>query len=281
MLQAYYDGGSIGMATLTHRDQALSFEEARLRADDVSIRKISLADLWQSLREGYKDYAVTPHSFLLIAFFYFLVALIVTLSWSGQELRYLAFPIVAGFTLIGPIIAVAFFEMSRRQELGLDARWSAAFGFIHTHSFAPILALSLLMALLYTGWVYMAQMIYFGTLGANPPASLAEFVEQLVSTRTGVGLIAYGNLVGFVFACGVLAASIVSFSLALDKPVTAATALTVSVKAFTANVYVLAVWGLVVAVLLLLGTALLLIGLAFILPILGHATWHLYRKLID
>lgn len=269
------------MAHLTPRNQAPSFEDVRLHASEISIRKIGFGDLWRSLQEGYEDYSVKPHSFLLVALFYFLGALVVAISSSGQQLRYLAFPIVAGFAFLGPIVAVAFFEMSRRREQGLDPRWSAAFRFVHTHSLAPILALSLAMTLLYIGWVYMAELIYFGTLGRMPTDTVAEFVELLFSTRDGFLMIAFGNGIGFVFAWAVLATSIVSFPLALDKPVTSGTAVSVSVKAFTENAFVLAVWGLIVVGLLLLGAALLLIGLAVTLPILGHATWHLYRKLIE
>ena len=167
------------------------------------------------------------------------------------------------------------------RERGLEPSWSLAFRFIHTHSLAPILALSFVMTLLYIGWLYMAELIYFGTVGASLPASMAQFVHELFSTRAGLVLIGYGNLVGLVFAWAALAASVVAFPLALDKPVTAATAMSVSIRAVTTNAFVMAVWGLVVAGLLLLGAALLLVGLAVTLPILGHATWHLYRKLVD
>jgi uncharacterized membrane protein len=178
-------------------------------------------------------------------------------------------------------VAVAFFEVSRLREQGHEPRGSAVFRFIHTHSFAPVLALSVLMMLLYLAWLYMAETLYFGTFGASAPRLAAEFVHQLFSTRAGIALIVYGNLVGLVFAWGALAVSVVSFPLALDRPVTASTAIAVSVRAVTANAFVFAVWGLVVVSLLLVGAALLLIGLAVTLPILGHATWHLYRKVVD
>ena len=257
---------------------APSFERARLLPGDIEVRKIGVGDLWRSLREGYADYAAKPHSFALLAVFYLVGAAVVSLISSGEQLHYLAFPMVAGFTFVGPIVAVASFEMSRCQ--GLEPSWSAAFRFIHTHSLAPILALSLLMTLLYLGWLYMAELLYFGTVGASAPMSATQFVHELFSTRAGMILIGYGNLVGLVFAWTALAVSVVAFPLALDKPVTATTAISVSVRAANANAYVLVVWGLVVVGVLLLGAALLLIGLAVALPILGHATWHLYRKLV-
>ena len=109
---------------------------------------------------------------------------------------------------------------------------------------------------------------------------MSAFMTELFNTRQGGALIAYGNLVGFLFACAALAISVVAFPLALDKPVTSFTAAKVSVQAFMENTFVMLLWGAIVAVLLLIGAAFFLIGLAVVLPVLGHATWHLYRKII-
>lgn len=270
------------MVELIHHNEAPLFRDICLSADDIQIRKIGLNDLWQSLREGWEDYGEKPiSSFTLLALYYPFFVLVFTLSILGQNLRYLAFPAVAGFTLIGPVIAIAFFEMSRHREHGQKMCWSKAFGFVHTSSFAPILALSVLMTLLYAAWLYMAETIYFSFFAATPPTSLADFLNQLVTTRHGGALMFYGSFVGFLFAYAAMAVSVVAFPLALHKPVTSITAISVSVRAFTSNVYVLAVWGVVVAAIMAAGAAFFFLGLAVALPVLGHATWHLYRKIID
>lgn len=268
------------MVEIAHHNEP-SFEDIALSPKDISVRKLSLDDLWQSLREGYEDYGAKPSSIPLIILFYSLFALLFTLFAFGQDLRYLAFPVVAGFTLIGPIVAIAFFEMSRCRERGLQMRWRSSFRFVHTSSFAPILALSLVMMFLYVAWLYMAEAIFFGLFGSTYPESMSAFINEVFTTRHGGALIAYGNFVGFLFAFAAMAISVVAFPLALDKPVTSITAISVSIRAFTSNFYVLAVWGIVVVTLLTLGAALFLVGLAFTLPVLGHATWHLYRKLIE
>lgn len=257
-----------------------SFEDIRLNSNEIQVRKIDLQDLWQSLREGYSDYSTKPSSFPLLILFYGMAALVLTLFAFGQEMRYLAFPAVAGFTLVGPIVAIAFFEMSRQRERGMQMRWRTAFRFVHSSSFAPILALSFVMMLLYVAWLNMAEMLYFGLFGASLPVSMSDFLSQLFSTRHGGALIFYGNFVGFLFAFAAMALSVVAFPLALDKPVTSITAISVSIRAFTSNFYVLAVWGMVVVAIMALGAALFLIGLAVALPVLGHATWHLYRKMV-
>lgn len=269
------------MAELTHVNETPSFEDICLAPDRIRVRKIGLSDLRHALKDGYSDYRAKPSSIPLVILFYSLFALVFTLFAFGEELRYLAFPIVAGFTLIGPLVAVVFFEMSRRRERGQSLRWRATFRFIHTSSFAPLLALSVIMMLLYVAWLYMAELLFFGLFGDVTLATMSEFVNELFSTRHGGALIFYGNFVGFLFAFAAMAMSVVAFPLALDKPVTSITAITVSIKAFTTNFYVLAVWGIIVVALLALGAALFLIGLAITLPVLGHATWHLYRRLIE
>jgi uncharacterized membrane protein len=256
-----------------------TFDEIQLSSNDIEIRRISTADLWQSLKEGYDDFNAYPTFYAFLFLIYPLFALLLALP--RDALVYLAFPAVAGFTLLGPVVSVALCEMSRRREQGLEVSWRGAFSFIHTGSFAPILALSLLMMVLYVAWLFLAESLYLGLFGANPPASLAEFGDRLISTRPGVALILYGNVIGAIFAFTALAVSVVAFPLLLDKPASTLTAIGVSVRAVASNLYVMLLWGLIVVGLLAIGAALFLVGLAAVLPILGHSTWHLYRKLVE
>jgi uncharacterized membrane protein len=258
------------------------FRDVQVRSSEIGIRTIGLNELWQSLKEGYDDFNATPTvGVFLTVLFYLLFALLLTLVLVGKNLLHLAFPMVAGLTLIGPVVSVGLFEMSRRRERGLDVSWRSTFDFVHSASFAPILALSVVMTLLYVAWLFMAQFLYFGIFGQDPPVSASDFAAQLVTTRRGAGLIWYGTLLGFLFAVTALAISVVAFPLLLDKPASAATAIAISIRAVAANLMVMAVWGVIVVVLLAAGAIVFLIGLAAVLPILGHATWHLYRKVVE
>jgi uncharacterized membrane protein len=259
----------------------LSFRDIQVRSSDIAVRKIGLHDLWQSLREGYDDFNAKPSFGVFLVIIYPLFALLLTLFLISDNLLYLAFPILAGLTLLGPAFSVGLFEMSRRRERGLDVSWRSAFGFVHTSSFAPIAALSVVMMLLYVAWLFMAEFLYLGLFSVDPPASVAEFTNEIIATRRGAGLMMYGTVLGFVFAFTAFATSVVGFPLLLDKPASAATAIATSVRAVTSNPLVMAVWAVTVVVLLAAGAVLFLIGLAAILPILGHATWHLYRKVVE
>jgi len=261
--------------------QESSFRDAQVRSSEIGIRTIRLNDLWQSLKEGYDDFNASPTSAVFLAVLFPLFALLLTLFLMGRNLLHLFFPMVAGFTLVGPAVSVGLFEMSRRRERGLDTSWRSTLDFVHSGSFAPILALSILMTLLYVAWLFMAQFLYFGLFGQDPPASASDFVIQLLTTRRGTGLMVYGTALGFLFAVAALAISVVAFPLLLDRPASAATAVVISIRALASNLMVMAAWGVIVVVSLAAGAIVFLIGLAVVLPILGHATWHLYRKVVE
>jgi len=260
--------------------QEVLFRDVQLTSSEIEICKIGVKDLWQSLKEGFDDFNANPTVIVFLFVFYPLFALVLTLFMTGKNPIHLAFPIVSGFTFLGPVVLVCLYEMSRYRERGLNVTWKSAFDFVHSSSFATILALSMVMMLLYVGWLYMAQFLYLGRFSAVPPTSISDFLTQVLTTRNGAGLIVYGSALGFIFAVLALSISVVSFPLALDKPVSSVTAVKTSVRAVISNPLMMALWGLIVSVLLAIGTILLLIGLVAVVPILGHATWHLYRKLI-
>ncbi len=261
--------------------QETTFRDIQVTSSEIVVRKIDMKDLLQSLKEGYDDFVAKPSFGVFLIIFYPLFALLLTLFLVGENLLYLAFPMVAGLTLLGPIVSVGLFEMSRRRESGLDPSWRMAFEFIHTASFAPILALSIVMMLLYLAWLFVAESIYLGLFGANTPDSISAFLNEIFTTRQGVALIIIGNAVGLLFAIAALSFSVVGFPLLLDKPASMATAVSISIRAVTSNTLVMATWGVIVVLLLAAGAILFLVGLAAILPILGHATWHLYRKVVE
>ena len=261
--------------------QEKTFRDVQVSLSEIGIRKIGVNDLWQALKEGHDDFKAKPSTIAFVFVIYPLFALLLTLFLVGENLLHLAFPMVAGLTFLGPVVSVGLFEMSRRRERGLELVWRSAVDFVHSSSFAPIIALSVTMMVLYVAWLFTAQFLYFGLFSAVPPDSVSTFVTQVLTTRRGGALIFYGTLLGFLFAVAALSISVVAFPLALDRPVTAITAACASIKAVASNPLMMAVWGIIVVVLLAAGAMLFLIGLAVVLPVLGHATWHLYRKVVE
>jgi uncharacterized membrane protein len=133
---------------------------------------------------------------------------------------------------------------------------------------------------LFVVWLVTAQTLYSNLLGEVFPRSMADFFRQVFGTSEGMQLIIWGNLIGFVFALVVLAMTVITFPLLLDRDVGAVAAVSASIRALLVNPVPVLLWGLIVAALLVIGTIPIFAGLALVIPILGHATWHLYRKLI-
>ena len=170
--------------------------------------------------------------------------------------------------------------MSRRREQGTRITWMDAFGVIRSPGFGAILVLGLVLLAIFLLWLLTANLIYQLTLGPEPPVSLAAFVRDVFTTRTGLEMIVAGVSVGFLFAALVLAISVVSFPLLLDRDVGLSTAVWTSIRAVAANPRPMAVWGLIVAGSLVIGSIPAFLGLIVVMPVLGHATWHLYRKVV-
>ena len=254
-------------------------------ADDSTvhpiIRKINPADLKDVLVKGLDDFNTKPSHLIVLAVIYPL-AMVVTISVAaGYELLPLVFPLVSGFALIGPIAAVGLYDMSRQREEGLDVTWEHAFNIFQSRSIVSIVKLSILLGVIYLAWLGTALAIYWLIFGSVVPASIAKFALQVLTTPRGWTLIIVGCGVGFVFAVVVLAISAVSFPLLLDRDVGTNTAVQTSVRAFMANPMTMLMWGFIVACLLLIGSLPFFVGLTVIMPVLGHATWHLYRKVVE
>jgi uncharacterized membrane protein len=156
-----------------------------------------------------------------------------------------------------------------------------ALGVLRSPSIGAIVALGVLLMLLFLVWVATANAIYVANFGYAAPTSVGQFLHDVFFTSAGWNLILVGNGVGFLFAVVALAVSVVSFPLLLDRDVGAAVALATSARAVWTNLWTMALWGLIVLALLFLGSLPAFLGLAVVVPVLGHATWHLYRRVIE
>jgi uncharacterized membrane protein len=251
---------------------------ASLASEVPEVRRIGLAELGTALRRGWADFMAAPTQLFFLCVLYPVIGLVAARLAAGGNAMHLLYPMAAGFALVGPVAALGLYEISRRREQGKEASWRNAFDVLRSPALGAIVVLAVALALLFVAWVWAADAIWATTLG-RLGAGVDSWAE-LTGTQAGRRLIVMGNLVGFCFAAVVLVLTALSFPMLLDRGGGLGRAIATSVRAFAVNPLPMAAWGLIVAVLLLLGSLPLFIGLAVVLPVLGHATWHLYRAVV-
>ena len=245
------------------------------------VRSIGVRDLRDALAMGLQDFWAMPTHVIFLSLIYPVVGLVLFRAMFGHDLIPLLYPLAAGFPLVGPFAAIGLYELSRRRELGLDTSWKHAFDIVHSPSLQSIAALGLLLLALMGVWLAVAQAIYEANFGSDEPLKLVDFAQRVLTTPEGYKLTIVGNAVGFLFAALAFCLSVVSFPLLLDRNVGMAAAIATSIRAILRNPVPMMLWAVFVAGLLVIGSLPFLLGLAIVVPVLGHSTWHLYRKLIE
>ena len=245
------------------------------------VKRLRLHDCIAALKEGVDDFLAMPTYPIFVGLFYAVAGIALFAMTSFGDALHLAFPLAAGFALIGPFVAIGLYEMSRRRERGLAVRGRDAFTVLRSPALPSILAFGLILLAIFAAWMFAAELIYVWLYGPSPPAAVGAFLHDVLATGRGHTLIVVGVLVGFCFAALTLAISVVSFPLMLDRDLGLVPALETSWRVTEANPLAVAFWGLIVAAALILGSLPLFFGLAVVMPVLGHATWRLYRKAIE
>jgi uncharacterized membrane protein len=245
-----------------------------------SIRKVDLDDIRYSLSQGLDDFLAIPTQLIFLCIIFPVVGLAAGRAASGSDLLPLLYPLVAGISLLGPVLAVGIYELSRRREAGLPVVWYNVFDVWKSPAIISIIGMAFMLLVIFVAWVGVAKGIYAMTIGAGGATSVGLFAEHMLDTAAGWHMMIYGNLAGLFFAMLVLALTVVSVPMLLDRNVSVGVAIRTSVQAVLANPVTMAVWGVTVAVILLLGCLPIFVGLAVAMPVLGHATWHLYRRMV-
>jgi uncharacterized membrane protein len=270
--------GALGIGSTI---RAVHRPDTALPAELPVVRRIEMADLKDALAKGFQDFVTYRTDVLFLGVIYPIIGLVIARLVIGQGMFPLLFPLASGFALVGPFVAVGLYEMSRRREQGVTVNWATAFHVLGSAGSGAIALLGLLLMVIFVLWLLVAQALYNLTLGPQMPASIIGFVQDVFTTRGGWVLIVTGMSIGLIFAALVFAITIVSFPLLLDHAdIGLDVAIRTSIRAVRLNPRPIAVWGLIIAASLTIGSIPFFLGLTIVMPVLGHSTWHLYRKLV-
>ena len=271
--------GTVGSAA-HHLVDAVEAASPGRAAKIPEVRTISARDLREILRKGWDDMATFRTDVAFLCVMYPIIGFVIAALALHGGMVHLVFPALSGCALVGPVAGVGLYEMSRRREAGLETNWLAIADVLRSPRFGGIVVLALMHGVIFMAWVMAANLIYALTLGPEPPVSTSVFVADVFGSGAGWAMIVLGVAVGFVFAAGVLAMSVVSFPLLMDRDVGVALAIVTSVAVARRNPGPVAAWGAIIAGALVLGSLPLLLGLILVLPVLSHATWHPYRAAV-
>jgi uncharacterized membrane protein len=251
------------------------------KLDMPMIRTIGMGDLFDALRLGAADFWEKPSHYAMLVLIYPIIGVVLTVWMNGYHTWPLLYPLVGGFALIGPFAALGLYEISRRREQGIDTSWSHAFEVLHSPAIGSIAALGVMLFAVFTLWLTAAQSLYEAIFGSTTPQMLGGLVAQIFNEPGGMTLLIGGTMLGAVFALVTLCTTVIAFPLLLDRDVGAFVAVETSFRAVLHNPLPMLAWGIMVGIGLFLGSIPLFVGLAVVIPIFGHATWHLYRKLVE
>jgi uncharacterized membrane protein len=246
--------------------------------EPLEVRTIGIRDLREALALGWSDFMAKPSHIIFLGLIYPIAGLLLAQASINSNLLPLIFPLLAGFALIGPFAGLGLYEISRRRELGLDTSWRHALDVFDARSIRSIVVLGAMLSALFLVWLWAAMAIYSWAFRGDDPASISAFVTNVTTTWDGVRLIVVGHAVGLVFAIVALMLSAVSFPLLLDKHTDLGVAIATSTRAVLKNPVTMAIWGGIIALALGIGAATAFVGLAVFIPVLAHASWHLYRR---
>lgn len=246
---------------------------------EPDIRRIGRADIVDALAAGLRDFQAYPAFGLFFGGVYAVGGMAVVACALLWDLLYLVYPLAAGFVLIGPFVAVGLYEVSRLRERGEAPSWSGVFGAMWAQGGREISWMAFVTVFIFIIWMYQVRLLialFFGLHGM-PPGS---FPAVLFATPEGLAFLTVGHLVGGVLATVTFALTVVSFPLLIDREVDFITAMITSVRAVIGNPLPMAVWAACVVAVLFVASLPVFLGLVVALPVLGHTTWHLYRKIV-
>ena len=246
---------------------------------DPVVRPIAVADIAEALGQGLRDFQAMPLYGLMFGALYAAGGILIVLSLTAFGMVYLAYPIAAGFALIGPFVAIGLYEMSRRRENGEPVALADIWSTVRSRTELGWMAFVTLFV--FVIWMYQVRLLIALILGINASfSSVQQFITVVLTTNEGLLFLAIGNAVGAALSLILFSLTVVSFPLLLDRDVDFVTAMVTSVRAVVTSPVPMIGWAAVIVVVLIVSAIPYFLGLVVTLPVLGHATWHLYRRIV-
>lgn len=245
------------------------------------LRDVPVATVPEVLRRGMRDFRRAPAFGLFFSAVYVLggITLWLVLGASGRE--WWLIPFVAGFPLLAPFAAIGLFEVSRRLERGEPLIWREVLGVVFAQKDRQLPSMAMIVLMMFMFWVFVAHTIFALFMGTRAMTNITSSPEVLLTTPHGVTMLVVGLAVGAVMAGVLFAITVIGLPLLLDREVDVVTAMLTSIEAVRTNPGTMLGWATTIAALLFAAMIPMFLGLLVVLPVLGHASWHMYRAVTE
>lgn len=247
----------------------------------LKVRQISVGDIKLAFSAGMKDFSRRPLLSMFFGLVYAAFGVVLVLGFTVFDSIWMTLPAAVGFPLVAPFVAVGLYEMSRRMKRKEDFSWHEIFLVIFRQQQREFGWMSFVVLFVFWIWIYQARLLLALFLQWQSFSSLDNFIDVITTTQNGILFITIGTLVGAVLATVLFSLTVISMPLLLDKEIDFISAMILSVKAVHTNPLIMLSWGVAIAILIFLALVPAFLGIIFVLPILGHVTWHLYQSVID
>lgn len=247
---------------------------------DPVVRSVTAADIGEALAQGMRDFQKAPKFGLFFGAIYAAGGIFIVLCLTALKMTYLAYPLAAGFFIIGPFVALGLYQVSRDLEAGTPLSFKRVLSIPYNRR--EVAWMAFVTGFFFIIWMYQVRLLLALFLGSTGTfATLPEFLNILVTTNEGLFFLLIGNMIGAALSMILFSITVVSYPLILDRDVDFITAMITSVRAVAASPVPMLGWGLIIVVVLIVSALPLFLGLLITLPVLGHATWHLYRRIVE
>lgn len=253
---------------------------AAARPPQPVLKRIAVSDVVEALAAGLRDFQAAPRYGVFFGAIYAAGGLLILVTATRGGLGYLVYPLAAGFALIGPFVATGLYEVSRRRECGEPLSFGAILTCIRRQGGRELGWMAFVTIFIFIVWMYQVRLLIALFLGLRSFTSVQEFVSVVLTTPEGWAFLAVGHVIGAILAVVLYSLTVVSFPLLLDRDVDFVTAMITSVRAVALNPVPMLGFAAVVIVLSVAAMLPLFLGLVVVLPVLGHATWRLYRRTV-
>lgn len=245
------------------------------------LRMVTFLDVFAALKHGWNDFKRAPLYGLLFGGVYAISGLLIFWLLSAYQKPWMIIPLAIGFPLIGPFLAAGTYEVSRRLSVGENLVLPEILGFVAKQGRREFSWMAFVVLFIFWIWMYQARILIALFLDMHAFSSLGSFLSVLLTTGNGLMMLAIGTIVGGMLATVLFTSTVISLPLLVERELDVVTAIVSSWKSVLQNPGPMLIWGVIVSGLTFLSMLPIFLGLFVVFPVLGFATWHLYRVAVS